>query len=53
MKHKIIIQRADPSLDEVIEEESEYKAWMTYYHYKDKIGSGKRYEEVIINVILE
>lgn len=53
MKHKIIIERADPNLNETIEEDSEYKAWITYYHYKDKIGYGKEWNKVIINVKIE
>lgn len=53
MKRKVIIERNDSRLNETFEFDSNYRAFVTYYHYKDKIGYGKEWGKVIINVKLE
>lgn len=53
MKRKVIVEKNDSSLNEIFEFDSYYRAWMAYYHYKDKIGYGKHWNSIIINVRLE
>jgi hypothetical protein len=53
MKRRVVIERNDSRLNETIECDTYYKAWMTYYNYKDKIGYGREWSNIIINVRLE
>lgn len=52
MKRRVIIERNDSKKNQVFDFDNYYKAWATYYYYKEKIGLGRICEEVIINVKL-
>lgn len=49
----VIVEKNDSRKNERFEFDSYYKAWAAYYHYKGKIGFGKTWDDVIINVRLE
>ena len=49
----VIVEKNDSRKNERFEFDSYYKAWATYYHYKEKIGYGKTWDDVIINVRIE
>lgn len=53
MKRRVIVEKNDSQFNETFEFDSHYRAWMTYYHYKDKIGYGKEWSKIIINVRIE
>ena len=53
MKRTVIVEYRDSKYNQIFTFDSYYEAWITYYHYKDKIGFGKDFNKVIINVIFK
>ena len=51
-KRRVIIKRNDSNKNQVFDFDSYYKAWATYYYYKDRIGLGRIWDDIIIDVEL-
>lgn len=49
---QVVVEKNDSRFNEVFTFDNAYKAWMTYYYYRDRIGIGREWSKIIRNVTI-